>query len=80
MVSNLLVDAGDSRDMGSTPGLGRPPGEVNDNPLQYSCRENYMNRGTWWATVHGVMKSWRQLNMGTEQNTTVKPQSRQRSW
>ena len=46
MVNNLPVDAGDARDMGSIPGLGRPPGEVNANPLQYSCRENFMTRGT----------------------------------
>jgi len=39
------------------PGLGRFPGEGNGNPLQYSCLENPMDRGTWWATVHGVAKS-----------------------
>ena len=39
-------------------GLGRSPGEVNGNPLQYSCLENSMDRGTWLATVHGVTKSW----------------------
>ena len=42
--------------MGSIPGLGRSPGEGNGNPLQYSCLENSMDRGTWWATVHGVHK------------------------
>ena len=41
-------------DQGSIPGLGRSPGEGNGNPLQYSCLENSMDRGTWWATVHGV--------------------------
>ena len=40
------------------PGLGRCPGEVNGNPLQYSCLENPMDRGAWWAIVHGVAKSW----------------------
>ena len=40
----------------STPGSGRSPGEGNDNPLQYSCLENPMDRGAWWATVHGVAK------------------------
>ena len=40
------------------PGLGRSPGERNGNPLQYSCLENPMDRGAWWATVHGVAKSW----------------------
>ena len=42
---------------GSIPGLGRSPGEGNGNPLQYSCLENYMDRGAWWAAVHGVAKS-----------------------
>ena len=44
-------------DLGSIPGLGRSPGEGNGNPLQYSCLENPMDRGAWWATVHGVAKS-----------------------
>ena len=43
-------------DLGSIPGLGRTPGEGNGNPLLYSCLENPMDRGTWWATVHGVTK------------------------
>ena len=47
----------------SVPGLGRSPGEGNDNPLQYSCLENPMDRGAWQATVHGVEKSWTQLNI-----------------
>ena len=44
-------------DLGSIPGLGRFPGEGNGNSLQYSCLENSMDRGTWWATVRGVTKS-----------------------
>ena len=44
-------------DPGSIPGLGRSPGEGDDNPLQYCCLENPMDRGAWWATVHGVAKS-----------------------
>ena len=44
-------------DPGSIPGLGRSPGEGNDNLLQYSCLENPMDRGAWRATVHGVAKS-----------------------
>ena len=44
-------------DPGSIPGLGRSPGEGNGNPLQNSCLENPMDRGAWWATVHGVAKS-----------------------
>ena len=46
----------------SIPGLGRYPGEGNGNPLQYSCLGNHMDRGAWWATVHGVSKSWTQLS------------------
>ena len=44
-------------DLGSIPGLGRSPGEENDNPLQYPCLENLMDRGDWWAEVHGVAES-----------------------
>ena len=47
--------------MGLIPGLERSPGEGHGNPLQYSCRENLMNRGAWKATVHGVKKSQTQL-------------------
>ena len=47
-------NAGDS---GSIPGSGRDPGEGNGNSLQYSCLQNPMDRGAWWATVHGVAKS-----------------------
>ena len=43
-------------DLGSIPGLGRSPGEGNGNPLQYSCLENPMGRGAWWATVHGLTR------------------------
>ena len=50
------TDAGDVRDAGSIPGSERSPGEGNGNPLQYSCLENPMDRGAWWATVHGVTK------------------------
>ena len=44
-------------DPGSIPGSERSPGEGNDNPLQYSCLENPMDKGAWWATVHGITKS-----------------------
>ena len=44
-------------DPGSIPGLGRSPGEGNGNPLQYSCLENPMDRGAWWATVMGLQES-----------------------
>ena len=53
MVKNLPANAGDG---GVIPGLGRAPGEGNGNPLQYSCLENSMDRGAWWATVHKVAK------------------------
>ena len=43
---------------GSIPGLGRSPGEGNGNPLEYPCLENLMDRGAWWAAVHGVPKNW----------------------
>ena len=49
--------SGAAGDVSSIPGLGRSPGEGNGNPLQYSCLENPMDRGAWWATVHGVAKS-----------------------
>ena len=58
VVKNLPSNAGDT---GSIPGSGRAPGEGNDNPLQYSCLENSMDRGAWWATVQGVAKSQTQL-------------------
>ena len=45
-------------DPGLIPGLGRSPGEGNGNPLQYSCLENPHGQRAWWATVHGVVKSW----------------------
>ena len=58
VVKDLPASARDIRDMGSIPGSGRSPGGRHGNPLQYSCLENPMNRETWWATVHGVAKSW----------------------
>ena len=56
-------NAGDTGDLGSIPGLKRSPGGGHGNPSQHSCLENPMDRGAWWATVHGVVKSWAQLNM-----------------
>ena len=58
MVANLPANAGQTGDSGSIPGLGRSPGGGNGNPLQYSCLEISMDRGAWWAIVHGVAKSW----------------------
>ena len=54
MVKNLPASAGDIRSMGLIPGSGRSPGEGNGNPLQYSCLENSMDRGAWWATVREI--------------------------
>ena len=51
-----------ARDLALIPGLERSPGEANVYPLQYSCLENSMDRGAWWATVHGVAKSWTRLS------------------
>ena len=61
MVKNPPANTGDARDAGSIPGLGRSPGEGHGNPLQYSYLENPMDRGAWWATVHRVSKSRKQL-------------------
>ena len=54
-------NTGDSGDAGLILGSGRSPGVGNGNPLQYSCLENSMDRGAWWATVHRVIKSRTQL-------------------
>ena len=54
MVKNLLANTRDAGDPGLISSSGRSPGEGNGNPLQYSCLENSMGRGDWWATVHGV--------------------------
>ena len=68
VVKNLPANAGDARDAGSIPGLGRSPGVGNGNRLQYSCQENSMDRGAWWATVHGVAKSQTRLSTHTLNN------------
>ena len=61
MVKNLPANTGDVRDVGSIPGSEKSPGGGNGNPPQYSCLENPMDKGAWWATVHGVTKSQTQL-------------------
>ena len=50
------VSACNVGDLGLIPGSGRSPGEGNGNPLQYSCLENLMDGGAWWATVHGLQR------------------------
>ena len=57
VIKNPPANAGDTRDVGLIPGSGRCPGVGNGNPLQYSCLENFMDRGAWKTTVHGVIKS-----------------------
>ena len=57
MVKNLFANAEDARVMNSIPGWGRSLGRGNGNPHQYSCLEDFMGRGAWWATVHGVTES-----------------------
>ena len=66
VVKNLPANAGDIRDAGLIPGLGRSPGGGHGNPLQYSCLESLMDREAWWATAHQFPKSptWlKQLGM-----------------
>ena len=65
VVKNAPANAGDAS---LIPGVGRSPGEGNDNPLQYSCRGNPMDRKGWWATTHGV----------TELDTTERLNNNQR--
>ena len=58
MIKDTPANAGDIWDVGLIPGLGRYPGGGHCNPFQYSCLENPMDRGVWWAIVHSVPKSW----------------------
>ena len=61
-VKNLPTNGGDAREASSIPGLGRSPGEGDDNPLQYSCPGNPIDRGAWWVPAHGVAKESAQLS------------------
>ena len=67
MVKRLAYNAGD---LGSIPGSGISSGEGNGNPLQYFCLENPMDRGAWWATVHGAAKSQTRLSNFTSLSLT----------
>ena len=60
--SEVKASACNVGDLGSIPESGRSPGEGNGNPLQYSCLENHMDGGAWWATVHGVATSQTRLS------------------
>ena len=62
VVKNPLANAGDMRNMGSVPESGRFPGGGNGNPLQNSCLGNPVDRGVWWAAVHGISKSQTRLS------------------
>ena len=69
--SDGKASACDAGEPGSIPGLGRSPGEGKGNSLQYSCLENSMDGGAWWATVHGVAKSQTRLsNFATAHGVT----------
>ena len=72
MVKNTPTKAGDTRDTGSIPGLGRSPGGGHGNPLQYSGLENPMDRGAWRATVHRITKSWTPLKQFSVQTAFAK--------
>ena len=67
VVKNLPGSAGNRRDTGSIPGSGRSPGVGNGTPLQFSCLENPMDRGAWWAMVHEVAKSQARLKQFSTQ-------------
>ena len=58
VVKNPQDSAGDIKDAGSIPGLGKSPGPGHSSTLQYSCLENPKGGGAWWATVHVVAQSW----------------------
>ena len=62
VVKNPPANAGDIRELGSIPGLGRFLGGGHGNPIQYSCLENPTDRGAWWAIVHGIAKSRARLS------------------
>ena len=65
VVKNLPASAGDTGDASSVPGSGRSPGGRTGNLLQYSCLENSMDRGAWWATIHGIPKNLTWLSAHT---------------
>ena len=71
VVKNLPANAGDIRDAGSIPGLGRSLGVGNGTPLQYSCLENFMDRGAWQGAIHGVAKNWTWLKQLSTHSFTL---------
>ena len=79
VVRNLPANAGDIEDEGLTPGSGRSPGGGHGNPLQYSCQENPMDRGAWWATVYRVAQSRTQLKRLSTRSWGLKTQHAERN-
>ena len=71
VVKNLPANAGEAEDTSLIPGSGRSPGVGNGNPLQCSCLEDLMDRGVWWAIVHGVAKSHTWLNIWAHTNIDI---------
>ena len=78
MIKNPPADAGDVRDAGSVPRSGRSPGGGHGNPLQYSCLENPMDRGAWWATVHKITQNRTQLRQSSIHECTHTLQGEER--
>ena len=70
MVKNPFAKGADSRNAGLIPGSGKSPEVENGNAIQYSCLENYMNRGALWATVHGAAESWTVLKTSQSQSVS----------
>ena len=73
------ANAEDTRDVGLNPESARSPGKGNHYPIQYSCLENPMDRGAWWATVHGVAKSWTQPRQQHAHTAHCIPNNRHKS-
>ena len=82
--SDSKASACNEGDLGLIPGSGRSPGKENGNPLQYSCLENSMDGGAWWATVHGVAKSRTRLSNFTRYvygiNDAIQPSHPPMKW
>ena len=72
-IKNPLANAGDVRDVGSIPGLGRSPGGEHGNTLLYSCLVNPMDRGIWWATVLGIAESDATEGLSTRAQASLYP-------
>ena len=76
MVKESTANAGDARDTGSVPGLGRSPAEGNGHAPQYSCLENPTDRGGCWALVHGVAKSQTLLSTHTQAHNLLREEEK----